>query len=1156
MIRAFAVNENFSKRVPLMQRQAGRLFFSPNDLADFAACRHAITLGLKNLDHPIERRSVSDELVMLQKRGYDHENAYLEALRDSGLEVHLVAKQRFDQAQVETIKALQSGVDIVAQAAFESEHFRGYADFLRRVESPSSLGPFSYEVIDTKLSSQSKARHLIQLIQYAEMLAEVQSQYPAQIYVALGNGNLESFNTVDYRFYVGGLRERLIRFSTERPQTKPEKCDHCSVCPWTSHCEAQWVAEDNLNQVARITKSQIKRLRNAGVHTLEALATSDLNPIVTPSVVELRNQARLQLKKRVDGRDIVEIRSQAFEPGKGFTQLPKPDQGDLYFDMEGYPYEKGGLEYLFGVVYSDAGDWKFKAFWGHDRVAEKKAFEDFVDFVFERLRTFPNLHIYHYANYERQALRDLMSMHATREGEVDQLLREHRLVDLYLVVRDAIQSSEPRYSIKNLETFYMKDARNADVKNAGASIVFYERWRTDKDPKWLNDIEKYNYEDCISTQRLHEWLLKLRKDWLDAHSLDSFWRGEHVVIEDQKPQRESSAERLEIADQRNRLRERYGALLKSEQSLDSSTKGLRLLWQLLDFFWREAKPSWWRRFDRQSKTTEELTDELDVLASLTLVESFMPKPEAQSLVYQYLYVPQEHKLSAGDRVADIMTLKGLGVITELNEDAGWVNVKVSKRSFKNNWPDGLPKQLSVSREESFSHESLDKAVLRVADHVIDSYEHKQHHRYHALFSLVTQVPPKINGLDQGSALAAGDHLIDNITELTARLDQSYLVIQGPPGTGKTYTGARVIINLLRLGKRIGISALSHHAIVNLVNAVVDAAVASKFDFLGARKGDGAVVIKSNRFVSEVKTTEDALDDRYQLVAGTAWLFADSAADQQFDYLFIDEAGQTSLANLVAMGTAAKNIVLIGDQMQLGQPLQGAHPDPSGKSALEYALQDHATVPTHLGILLDRSYRMHPNICRFISEVVYEGRLRSAPGTERQRLDIPLNKIMNFPSSGIVFDPVHHEGCAQSSHEEAERIRAIIGALCMGTYSDAEGCSFPIQTSNIMVVAPYNAQVKCIKQAIGDAVRVGTVDRFQGQESEIVIVSMTTSSGEDMPRDAAFLLDKRRLNVAISRAKCLAIVIANPRLTELSCTTPEQMALVNTLSRVAEHVLKV
>ena len=269
-------------------------------------------------------------------------------------------------------------------------------------------------------------------------------------------------------------------------------------------------------------------------------------------------------------------------------------------------------------------------------------------------------------------------------------------------------------------------------------------------------------------------------------------------------------------------------------------------------------------------------------------------------------------------------------------------------------------------------------------------------------------------------------------------------------------------------------------------------------------------------------------------------------DQLVDYLFVDEAGQVALANLVAMGVSARNIVLLGDQMQLGQPIQGDHPGRSGESALDYLLGGLATIPPERGIFLATTWRMHPDVCRFISEAVYDGRLQPEAGNAKRALILGADAHPVLLPTGIRFVAADHEGCGQRSEEEAKIVAELLSSLLLQRYRDKKGAEHPITLDNILVVAPYNMQVNLLRKTLPEGARVGTVDKFQGQEAEVVIVSMATSSQEFMPRHMEFLYSRNRLNVAVSRARCLAVVVANPKLLEIDCSTPEQMALVNTL----------
>ena len=286
---------------------------------------------------------------------------------------------------------------------------------------------------------------------------------------------------------------------------------------------------------------------------------------------------------------------------------------------------------------------------------------------------------------------------------------------------------------------------------------------------------------------------------------------------------------------------------------------------------------------------------------------------------------------------------------------------------------------------------------------------------------------------------------------------------------------------------------------------------------------------------------------HRLVAGTAWLFAREELDQAFDHIFIDEAGQVSLANVLAMGTSARNVVLVGDQMQLSQPIKGTHPGGSGRSALEHLLEDHATVPADQGVFLPVTRRMHPDLCRFISDAVYEGRLDAEETTAVQRIEVDASADPQaLAAYGLRFVDVDHVGRTQRAPEEADRLAVTYRALLGSHWIDRHGERHRIGTEDILVVSPYNMQVELLKRILPDGARVGTVDKFQGQEAPVVLVSMATSSGDDLPRNIEFLYSRNRMNVAISRARCLAVVYANSRLLEIPCSTIAQIELVDGL----------
>jgi len=426
--------------------------------------------------------------------------------------------------------------------------------------------------------------------------------------------------------------------------------------------------------------------------------------------------------------------------------------------------------------------------------------------------------------------------------------------------------------------------------------------------------------------------------------------------------------------------------------------------------------------------------------------------------------------------------------------------------------------------------------------------------YPALEAILNQEIPRIKGRQKGETIIKDlSETESQIIETVTRLDNSYMFIQGPPGTGKTYTGSRIIVELLRLNKRIGVSSNSHKAINNLLAAIEAVAAQSKITFRGVKKSTGNEdSVFAGKYIQDVFSNEAIYNDNWQLLAGTAWLFSDSHLDHKLDYLFIDEAGQVALANLVAMGTSANNIILLGDQMQLSQPIQGVHPARSGESSLDYLLNGLATIQPERGIFLKTTWRMNPDICRFISDAVYDGRLMPDKANLKQKLKLNTEAHPVLKRTGLIYVPVEHDGCSQRSQEEAELVLEIYNNLLNQQFYDKKGKIHSITKDNILVVAPYNMQVNLLIRMLPNGARVGTIDKFQGQEAEVVIVSITTSSGEYLPRFIEFLYSKNRLNVALSRAKCLALLLANPALMAVRCRTVEEMALVNTLCWVKDY----
>jgi uncharacterized protein len=1104
---------------------SGNLVHSASDLNTFLACSHAVALNLQKLRDPasLPDKAEDDEAnVLIQDAGLAHEAAYLNQLKSETAVVEIPSTGVLGERVEKTIAAMTAGIPVITQGAFQSAPWHGYADFLRRVEMPSALGNWSYETIDTKLARTADPKHVLQIALYSELIADVQKVMPHQMHLKLGDGRQETFRTVEFRHTLTTAKKRYLDFVGEgAPQSRPEPNGHCGFCGWREYCAEQWEREDHLSRIAGINKSQIKKLCDAGINSIAELAKlppgTKVHKLAPTSLERIRAQASLQVARRL-GEPAVEYLP--IEPGRGFARLPKPDPADLFFDLEGDPLYPDGLEYLWGVHYSEDGEARFRFEWGHDRAAERAAFERTVDFFIAHLTAHPNAHIYHYAPYEVTVLRRLSTAFASREEAVDWLLRSEKLVDLYAVVRQAVRTSEPDLSLKTLEVFFA-EKRGEDVKKADQSIVHYHRWRETGDQALLDGILAYNKVDCENTEGLRDWIVRLRPDL-------PWW-----IKPGEEPAPEKTEEILAEEARREALRKavRSGATHLSE-------RGRELIAHLVDFHARAKKPEQWAVFDRCARDVDELIDDGECIGDIMPDGSNWQRREKASIVARYRFPEQDTKLKEGSTVLHAPTRGKLGTVLSFDRRAHVIELK---RTAKNASP--WPEAGAIIPGWPIDTEVLETAVGCVAK----AWANGEADRYCAIADLIERRSPGLLGWSGGDLVRPGESLIDAATGRALALDESLLFIQGPPGTGKTYTSAHVILSLIAAGKKVGVSSNSHKAINNLLAKVEEVAEQRGITFTGAKKSSpkDPDSFLNGRMIEDICSNEDIEDGAFDLVGGTAWLFA--RFDQAFDYLFVDEAGQVSLGHLVAMGVAAKNIILVGDQMQLGQPIQGAHPGESGMSVLDYLLEGAATIASDRGILLDTSWRMNPAIERFISDAVYDGRLKAHPDCARQTLVLDGRADPDLRPFGIRVIAMDHEGCSQRSDEEVEKVAALYASLIGQGFVDRHGDTGVIGPDNILIVAPYNMQVNALKARLPEEARIGTVDKFQGLEAEVVIVSLVTSTPDDLPRHVDFFYSKNRLNVAISRARTLAVVLANPKLLELHANTVEHLRLVNTLA---------
>jgi uncharacterized protein len=1177
----------------------GELIVAATDLVGFLECGHLTNLEMQavaGLIHKPPTDREDPEVKLLQRRGHAHEARYIELLRAGGREV-VEADTEWDHSyedRAEVTKTLmRQGADVIYQATVFDGRWLGFPDFLLRKEGPpppvsrlyrsegvrisrpdsngtgggdspraAVLGTdFHYEVADTKLAHTAKASALIQIASYVEQVARIQGGEPERVYVVTGGAIPEehAFRTPEMMAYYRHAKQRFeeaLARDIDPKATYPDPVEHCSVCKWYSDwCWRTWREDDALPLVAGITRVQRQTLRGLGIETRGALAGAT----VDSKLEKVREQARLQLQSIQQGKTLYEILDPerdaqgSLVPDRGLSVLPPPNAGDLFFDIEGDPFAFWeGLEYLFGVWESPQGEslWDqdgYRSFWAYDensraftREAEKRAFQDLMDFFSARLAKFPDMHIYHYGAYEPSHLKALVGRHATREEELDQLLRGRVFVDLYRAVRQGVRVGAESYSIKKLEDLYAYK-REIDLRDANSSIVEFEQLLEDGDPggEIKEKIRLYNRDDCISTEKLRDWL-ELRR--VEAARTFGF-ELPRPPGEIEPPAEEFTARQQAVRDLEQRL---TASIPEDAAEQSDADKATWLMSHLLDWHRRENKSAWWRFFELMGLSEDDLVEEPEPIGQLEFQGIVEGGGTKQSYDYRYRFPTQEFKIEVGNEVHDPEITEGetrTGSVVGLDDEARTIDIR-RKKGWNGHHPE------AIVALNYWGAKAQQDALMRIGEWIADNGMESDSSAYQAGRELLRRMAPRA-GQQAGQPLAgAGESGSAAALRLATQLDGTTLPVQGPPGSGKTYSGARMILKLVAAGKKVGIAANSHKVISNLLDAVGDAAVEARMAVRGMQKVDGDDGCKMS-FVECVKDNGRVADalagGMVDVVGGTAWLWSREEMESAIDTLFVDEAGQMSLANVIAMSGCAGNIVLLGDPQQLEQPVQGVHPDGAGASSLGHLLGESETVPPERGLFLERTWRMNPRITEFTSDLFYEGKLLSVPGLERQ---IVLGDD-EFSGSGLRWVPVEHDGNTNESVEEADRVSQIWNALIGRTWVDREGGRRLIRSDDIVIVSPFNAHRLLIQSKLGPTARIGTVDKFQGQEAPISIYTMATSRPEDAPRGMSFLYSLNRLNVATSRAKALAIVVANPRLLDVIPGSPDQLRQANALDTFAE-----
>ena len=1165
---------------------------SATDLSNHLACRHLTTLDLQVAQgQRAEPDWAAPDLVVIRERGERHEREYLAHLCARGLTVENLNQipQKEEKPLIEeTLALMERGAEVIAQGALSDGEWFGRPDVLRRVPRPSKRWAWSYEAADTKLARETKATTILQLSLYSELLCKIQGTAPEFLWVVPpGEGFAgEKYRVSEYAAFYRYVKRRLVEavscacsedgqralkglrrrgyppkavsatpgqyaftFEPETEETTyPEPVEHCNICKWFRECDAQRRTDDHLSLVADIRRQQRDQFEVWNAGTMAKLAALPIPLKERPrqgakqTYENRREQARVQVEGRTENRLVHELLLPVAE-GMGFCRLSEPSAGDLFMDFEGDPFVgEQGLQYLFGFAFRDAaGDLVYEKRWALNREEEKQGFRWLVDEISRRREADPKMHVYHFGGYEPGTLKRLMGMHATREDEVDRMLRSQMLVDLHRAFKQGVRASVEEYSLKKVEAFY-GFKRETPLENSRSAMRYVEHrlelgWGDEVLPEEIREVmEGYNREDCVSTARLRDWLEEERGTLVS--------RGMAVP----RPPEKSGAPSDKLQEKLDRAE---ALTLQLCEGIPADPEGRSkeqsaqwLLAQLLSWHRREDKSAWQEGYRLAEMGDEDLLDERVGLTRLRFVERVDSGWQAPT--DRYSFDPQKTNVRAGKDV--YFGDERFGEVIVIDHVKGMVDIKKTKKTAEIHPPTVYMWDAPLNTAPHAG--SLNRIGAWVASNGIDAAG-----KYRAGRDLLLRKPPRLLAGETLKPLAS-EKPANTASRIALALEDSVFAIQGPPGSGKTYTGARMICELVKQGKKIGVTALSHKVIRKLLDDVVEAAGEKDVDNLrclhrqpGGEESDGVAVANEKN----EEAWSALISGRANVVGGVSWLWAPEAAFECVDVLFIDEAGQMSLADVLAVSQAAKKLVLLGDPQQLERPTKGSHPDGAEKSALEHLLNGKKTIPDDMGFLLPESWRLHPEICKFTSEVFYESKL-SSHAIAKSRV---LEGHVWLKGAGLWFAPVEHEGNRNSSAEEVEVIARIVDGLLKPEvkWLYGAGNTRRLKQDDILIVAPYNAQVSDLSARL-PKMRIGTVDKFQGQEAPVVIYSLTTSSPEDAPRGMEFLYSLNRLNVATSRAKTAVIVVGSPRLFEPECRTPRQMQLANALCAYREMATEV
>lgn len=1175
-----------------------RLFAS--DLADFLSC---IRITRHNLEEMFRTRTPAplyyeDKAFqdLLAERGNRFEQDYLRTLQSKGLSITIIDRDEPDIKQYEdTLAAIQRGDDIIYQAKLGAcdDRWQGYADFLVKVQDERRECGFSYEVHDCKLSATVKGRSIIQLMLYTDILSAMQDGIiPRELHIikkkADEHGLIETFQVSDLIHYYKELKQQYEASIDEFYKTSNyntvltvltamDPVDHCVMCKWSGTCKDQRIEEDHLSLIAGISSKTRKEFRTENIDTLSSVANLDNGETARSlKVDEIKPrtnaiiQAKLQHETSIHNPEIPMIKFKPDIIGEGYGRLYKQTKHDIYLDLESDIYiEPDGLTYLFGWIYEG----KYIECWAESNEQEREAFFNFINTAYKIWKVHPTMHIYHYGHHEHSTFIQLIRKYGYLglddiSLKFQELLNNNVFSDLHKILTGMMWAGTEGYSIKEMEKL-SRFSRTADLakvrKLKSQAELLMEKNEFDQITVEMKDIiKKYNEDDCRSLIKLQDYLESLFNEYANEYTtvvrpmvIEQDVQ-EATVLEPELTEKQQKVKEQKEANQ-EKMENLKKALYDFASTLDTDNEDeLKLYEQLLklielpDFYEREEFATKWEYFKYQEMTNEEKYEDSKVLKDIVFREyGKNDKGKELETIRIYEYPDQPCDFQIDKSTSDFQGFSS-GKVKELDTQNRKITLRTSKKDIE------LSTEIHIAEEV---YPTLDKVTCLIDlskvifNDIQNEYLGSSIGNASCSFNLFMKRKPNYIGGTKPVATGITDKLL---AEVSALEEGSVYCTQGPPGTGKSTNASKLITHLLKekqgSGFTIGITALSHAVMTELMQKVYDRIVEDKIQNVKIFQKVNADVLNSKGYenwpdekkeIWTMSKDNPANYSDYNIIVGTSFMWVSKPVI--VDLMIVDEAGQLSLADTMCVSDSCKRMVMFGDPQQLQQPQKAVHPFGTDDSALGHIFGGRKTVDEEYGLLLNTSFRMHDDICAFVSEMFYDGKLMHDEANSNHAI---LNND-TFKGSGMRFVPSEHEGNKSQSNEEIKKIMNILEKILDGKtqFKDKHGNLHIVEQKHIKIISPYNAQRNAFERTVHSTypdIQIGTVDKFQGQEAPIVIFSTAASTPDDAPKGLGFLFNEHRLNVAISRAKAMFILVSSPALFGIQAKKPAHIILANRL----------